>query len=286
MALLQWGTLALLTTLTGRIPPLQLTAMAFAVGSLVGFAAWWPRRFHPRRLLHLPPAAWLVGVGGLFGYHLFFFLALRSAPVMEANLINYLWPLLMVLFSSLLPGEALRFHHLAGTLLGFLGAALLLTGGRGLNLDPQHLPGYLAALACALVWSSYSVLSRRLGSVPTEAVAAFCAVTAVLAAAAHLLLEQTVQPAGGQWLVILLMGLGPLGAAFFLWDVGVKRGNIKTLGALSYFEPFLSTMVLMAGSEACLTWQVGVACVLITAGAVVAAGLLRPRGRGITPGSG
>jgi drug/metabolite transporter (DMT)-like permease len=273
-AILQWSSLALLTTRTAGIPPLQLTAMGFLVGAILGVGIWFRNGFHPRRLASLTLADWLVGIYGLFGYHLFYFLALKNAPVMEANLINYLWPLMMVLFSAFLPGERLKPHHLLGSLLGFAGAALLITGGGSLELDPAHLPGFLSALGCAVVWSSYSVLTRRLGDVPTEAVAAFCVVTAFLSAAAHLLTEQTVMPTGGQWPVIVLLGIFPIGLAFYVWDHGVKKGNIRTLGAMAYFAPFFSTVLLIAGGGQVVTWQVGAACALITSGALVAAGLV------------
>ena len=128
-----------------------------------------------------PWPVWLLGVGGLFGYHAAYFIALRHAPVVEAGLINYLWPLLIVLFSALLPGEKLKWQHLAGCALALIGAVLVVTRGRGLSLDPQYLPGYLAALFAAVVWGAYSVLSRRFAHVSSDAITGFCLATAALA---------------------------------------------------------------------------------------------------------
>ncbi|MDF1735197.1 MAG: DMT family transporter [Minwuia sp.] len=275
-AVLLWALLALMTAASGSVPPLQLTSMSFAVAFLIALAIWSGRRQNPLRRLRHPPAVWLLGVTGLFGYHAMYFVALRNAPVVEASLIAYLWPLLIVLFSALLPGQRLKGFHVIGALLGFSGAVLIVARD-GLRFDPAFLPGYLAAMACALIWSSYSVLNRRFADVPTDAVGGFCGVTAIGALILHLSFEVTVVPQGIEWLAILGLGLGPVGGAFFLWDHATKRGDLRVLGAAAYLAPLLSTLVLVAAGKAAGTWQVGLACLLITGGAVLASlDMMRP----------
>src|SRR6195952_5082749 len=200
-AILMWSLLSVMTVATGKIPAFQLAAMTFAIGAAVAFASF---IFRPQAFAALkqPPLAWLVGVGGLFGYHALYFLALRFAPPAEAGLLNYLWPLLIVLFSSLLPGERLAPHHIIGAMLGLVGTALLLSGN--LHFELEQLPQLLglgAAFVAAFVWAGYSVMSRRFKAVPTDAVVGFCAVTALLAAVNHLAVEVTVWPeTSAQWL--------------------------------------------------------------------------------------
>ena len=280
-AVLMWALLALFTALSGSVPPFQLLAMTFAIATAVGLVASLVRGVPPLRHLRQPAAVWVLGVGGLFGYHFFYFLALRNAPAVEASLIAYLWPLLIVVFSALLPGERLRWFHLAGAAMGLAGAVLLVTKGQGLEIDTRYTLGYLAAAVCALTWSTYSVLSRRFGHVPTDAVAGFCAVAAILAVPAHLVFETTVWPQTTlEWLAVLALGLGPVGGAFFTWDIGVKRGDIQVLGASSYAAPLLSTLVLVAAGLAPATWLVAAACLLIVGGAVLAAKeMLQPASR-------
>jgi len=271
-AVLMWALLALLTALSGRVPPFQLLAMTFSVATVIGVVASLARGTNP--LVHLRQAwpVWVLGVGGLFGYHFFYFLALRNAPAVDASLIAYLWPLLIVVFSALLPGERLRWFHLAGALLGLVGAGLLVTKGEALAFDARYTLGYAAAAVCAVTWSTYSIVSRRLGHVPTDAVAGFCAVAAALAVPSHLIFETTVWPAGpGEWLAVLALGIGPVGGAFFTWDIGVKHGDIQALGAASYAAPLLSTVVLVVAGLAVASWEVWAACLLIVAGAVLAA---------------
>lgn len=278
-AILIWSTLALLTTLSGAVPPFQLVAFAFAIAFLVGLASAAAMGRSMARALRQPPRVWALGVGGLFGYHVLYFLALRLAPesAVEVSLLNYLWPLLIVLFSALLPGERLRRGHVIGAVMGLAGTAMIVAGGgKGPSLEAGAAFGYLSAAAAAVVWAGYSVLSRRFGNVPTEAVGGFCLATAVLAALCHIALETTVWPVGIQWLVVAAIGLGPVGSAFYVWDFGVKRGDIQALGALSYATPLLSTLLLIIAGGAAAPWPVWVAGALIVGGAILASGdLLR-----------
>ena len=270
IAVLLWAFLALLTVGSAPMPPLLLNAICFTLGGALGLI-W---TFCSGGLGQLRAVSWRVyafGSLGLFGYHALYFSALRLAPAAEAGLIAYLWPLLIVVFSGLLPGERLRRGHLIGATLGFVGAAVLITGGAG-GFQTAFLPGYLLALLCALCWSGYSVLSRLVGTAPTSSVAVFCLLTALASWGLHFALEDTIWPqAVLGWVSVLLLGLGPVGLAFYVWDIGVKQGDIQLLGTSSYAAPLLSTLILVLAGVADASWSLALAAVLITVGAVVAA---------------
>ena len=270
-AVLLWSLLALFTAASGSVPPFQLLAMTFFIASLLGLintavkGTW-------RATFGLPLKVWIAGVGGLFGYHYFYFTALRNAPPVEAGLIAYLWPLLIVVLSALLPGEKLRAHHIIGGVLGLLGAGLIVTKGGQVDFQPQYAFGYGMAFLCALTWSSYSVVSRFFKSVSSDAVGAFCLATFVLAVVFHFSLETTIVPKTTlEWGAIIALGFGPVGLAFFVWDYGMKNGDIQILGASAYAAPLLSTLVLILAGYAQSSWVIAIACVLITAGAVLSA---------------
>ena len=270
-AIVMWSLLAVLTVITGRMPAFQLAAMTFGIGGVAGVCSWMARP-GAARALRQPLVAWAVGIGGLFGYHALYFLALRLAPPAEAGLLNYLWPLLIVLFASLLPGERLLPHHIVGALLGLAGTVLLFVGNTGAEYHAAQIPGFVAAFVAAFVWAGYSVLSRKLKAVPTDAVVGFCLVTALLAALVHLSVEITVWPETPvQWLALLALGLGPVGAAFYAWDIGMKRGDIRVLGAASYATPLLSTAFLIAAGYAQATATIALAALLIAGGGLIAA---------------
>ena len=269
-AVLLWALLALFTVGSAPTPPLLLNAICFSIGGALGLV-WTVASGGVAQLAQVSPRVYLFGTVGLFGYHALYFSALRLAPAAEAGLIAYLWPLLIVLFSGLLPGEQLRRGHLVGAVLGFAGAALIISGG-STGFQAQYAPGYGLALLCALTWSGYSVLSRRLGDAPTATVAVFCVATAVLSAGLHLLLEETVWPQGMvSWAATIGLGLGPVGLAFYVWDIGVKQGDIQMLGTSSYAAPLLSTLALVVAGIAAPSWGLAIAAFLITGGALIAA---------------
>lgn len=278
VAVLLWSLLALLTVGSAPTPPLLLNAICFTIGGTLGLI-WTAASGKLGQLRHVPWRVYLFGTVGLFGYHALYFSALRLAPAAEAGLIAYLWPLLIVLMSGLLPGESLRRGHLIGAVLGFAGAATIIVGG-GTGFQVQYLPGYGLALLCALTWSGYSVLSRFVGSTPTSSVAVFCVATAIASWGLHFAVEQTVWPIGVTgWTSTLLLGLGPVGLAFYVWDIGVKQGDIQLLGTSSYGAPLLSTLVLVVAGIAAPSWGLAVAAALITAGAVFAARANTPQSR-------
>ncbi len=268
-AILMWSLLALLSVGAAPVPPLQLNVLVFSIGALPGLAwAWRHGEFAALRRVSAP--TYLFGIAGLFLYHTLYFAALRLAPPAEAGLIAYLWPLLIVLLSGLLPGERLRPAHLAGAALGFAGAGLIVLRAPG-AFAGAALPGYGLALLCALTWSGYSVLSRRLGHVPTAAVLVFCLGTAALSLPLHLMLETTRWPTGWTgWAAIIGLGLGPVGLAFYLWDLGVKNGDIQMLGVAAYSAPVLSTLFLVASGLATPGPTLFVAALLVTSGAALA----------------
>lgn len=267
-AVLMWSLLALFTIGSAPVPPLMLNAICFGIGGVIGLV-WTARRGFG--VLH--GVSWKVyafGALGLFGYHFLYFTAFRLSPTAETGLIAYLWPLFIVLLSGLLPGERLQAPHVIGALIAFAGAAVIVLG-RGDAAEGSAL-GLALAFGCALTWAGYSVLSRRLGDVPTESVTVFCLATAFLSLVAHLALEETVWPQDGLgWAAVLALGVGPVGAAFFTWDVGMKRGDIQLLGVASYAAPLLSTLALVAAGIAKPTWNIALAAVLIAGGAALAA---------------
>ena len=265
--ILLWSTLTLLSAGVSHLPAFLSAGVALCIGGLVGL--------YRIREWRIPGWTFALGIAGIFGYHALFFLALRHAPAVEVNLLQYLWPLLIVILSPLyLPGSRLRPHHLAGAFLGLAGAALVVSGGR-LSLDLAHLPGYLLALGAALTWSSYSLLTKRVRPFATGAVGGFCLASGVLALGLFGLERLTapgLAPAAvtpRDWLFLVLLGLGPMGAAFYTWDAALKRGDPRVIGALAYLTPLLSTLLLVLVGGRRLTVLSGCAMGLIVAGAVV-----------------
>lgn len=271
LAILLWASLAALTVLSLPVPAMQMNALTFGIGGMLGLG-WLALSGGLARLRGISPGALAFGTLGLFGYHALYFSALRLANPVEASLINYLWPLLIVLFSGLLPGERLRRGHVIGAALGFAGAALIVLTRAPGGSQPGAALGLVLAFLAAITWAVYSLGSRRLSHIPTEAVALYCLGTALLSGLLHLMFETTAWPATQTgWWAILLLGLGPVGLAFYVWDIGVKHGNIQLLGVASYAAPLLTTFGLWLTGTVALTPAIAAAAALITLGAGLAA---------------
>jgi drug/metabolite transporter (DMT)-like permease len=272
-AILIWSTLALLGSQLVHVPSFLLLGITLGLSGLVSLVR--------RRAWRASLATLAVGVGGIFGYHFLLFRAFALAPAVEANLINYLWPLLIVVLSPLfLPGYRLAPRHILGTLLGLAGVGLIVSGGK-LTLQVQYLPGYLLAAGAALTWAVYSLLTKRLPPFETDTVAAFCAISSVLALGFYFVtggsLADVRALSARDWLLLALVGVGPLGAAFFFWDAALKRGDPRRIGSLAYLTPLLSTLnlVILAGKQ--LTLVSFGAMALIILGAVVGSWEAKPR---------
>jgi drug/metabolite transporter (DMT)-like permease len=259
-AITLWATLASLGVSLQHVPPFLLTGLALLIGSVPA----WPLL----RQWKVPASTLALGVYGLFGFHFLLFLALRLAPPVEANLVNYLWPLLIVLLAPLLlPGTRLRPVHAIAAVAGFAGAAIAILGRGGAGGGWSW--GYLLAAGSAFIWASYSLLTRRVAPFPTAAIGLFGAVSGALSLLCHWWLEPTAALQPRDWALIALMGLGPLGAAFFLWDRALKAGDARHIGILSYLTPLASTVLLLLVSARPLNWSVAVAAALIIGAAVI-----------------
>jgi len=240
-AIALWATLAPVGVRLSHLPPFLTAGCALLIGSLVAL----PWSGFQWRLAIVPAKTLALGIYGLFGYHFLLFLAFQTAPAVQANLVNYLWPLLIVA--------------------GFSGAALVMTNGQAIDADFNL--GYLAALASAFIWATYSLMTQRVAVFHTAAIGYFGFVSGILALICHFTLETPVTLNLSDAGLLIWMGLGPLGLAFYLWDAALKNGNAQQIGLLSFLTPLGSTMLLLIDRQEALTSLVAWAGVLIVGGA-------------------
>lgn len=265
-AIALWASLAALGVALSHVPPFLLTGLSLLIGSLIAL----PLSRFDWRQWKVPPSTLALGVYGLFGFHFLLFIALRHAPPVQANLVNYLWPLGIVVMAPLfLPGVTLTTRHVLAALIGFAGAVLAILG-RGGSGEAAWAWGYIPALASAFIWSSYSLLTKRVAPFPTAAIGSFALVSGVLSLVCHAVLEPAVALSAKDGALIALLGLGPLGGAFFLWDAALKRGDARQIGVLSFFTPLLSTLTLLMVRGEWPNASVALAAAMIVGAAVMA----------------
>ncbi len=286
-----WASLSALGVSLKHVPPFLLTGIALMMGSVLA----WPFVLRDRRQWQVSPRLLGLGVFTLFGFHFLLFIALRIAPAVEVNLVNYLWPLFIVVLAPIyLPGVALRRVHVIAAAVGFAGAAIAILGGNdtssatgnavstavGMAKMPSTVTpvwgqvlGYAMALGSAFIWANYSLQTKRAAlngtGFPTAAIGLFGLVSGALSLLCHWALEPTVNLSAHDWLLMAAMGLGPLGAAFFLWDKALKLGDARQIGILSYLTPLASTVLLMGITDRPMSWRIALAASMIIGAAVM-----------------
>lgn len=265
-SILMWGMLASTSVITKHIPPFQLLALCLLIAASLLFV----KRAIKKEALLKPPqlsvVQWLVGIAGIFGFHLCYFMAIRFAPPVEVSLIGYLWPLLLGIFVA---HRSARKYALLGGIIGFGGCSYMLLAQSQLQISGDHTLGFCLAGLCALIWSTYSwYLSTSTSD--GEEIGWICAASAILSFLCHLAFESHSSPfTTSTWIAVLFLGLGPVGGAFYLWDIGMKHGNKTLLSSLSFATPIISTIALAMLGLGQLSPAVIVATLLVTAGAVI-----------------
>jgi drug/metabolite transporter (DMT)-like permease len=232
LALLIWSSLAVSAVALTGVPALFSTGIALAIGGACGLP-W-------IRWRELSLSALLVGAGAMFGYHALYFLSLKLAEPVVANLLHYLWPLLIILLTpALLPNHRLSRTHVIAGLLGFVGIVACVGDAPLGNWNAWW--GYVLALVSALIWAAYSVWAKRSAAVPTSTVALYCLLAGITAIATNFFVQESFSVSRWQWIVLIYMGIGPLGGAFYLWDIAMKRGHPQRIALYGYAVPIAST---------------------------------------------
>ena len=272
-AIVLWGNLAWMAVRLAAMPPFLLVGSTLAIAGLLVSPTW--------RQWRVPLRVLALGIYGLFGYHFCLFMALRLAPPLQANLVNYLWPLLIVLLAPLFVRDSrLTARHVIGGFLGFAGAAVAIVGGRiavdgtaAATASTDATLGYALALLAAFMWATYSLLGQRMRQTgtpfPTAAVGLFCLVSGALSLLCHATLEAPYRFTTGDVLPLVALAIGPMGAAFFLWDAAMRRGDARVIGTLAYLTPLISTALLGLADPTGLGWPIVVALVLVVGGALI-----------------
>lgn len=269
MAIFMWGGLALLGTTTSKIPSFQLLFICFSISATLMFIKRILTGKAPLTSSYLTSKQWLIGIIGLFGFHFCYFMALKKAPAIEVSLISYLWPMLFALFVST---KATLLSSFVGSLIGFIGVGFIIVGGVGLSYNQEYLTGYMLSACCAFIWSSYSWFQSKTNN-DVDEIGWLSVAVAILSLFAHLLLEPSNWSFSfNQWVCILLLGIGPVGGAFYLWDIGLKMGNKRLLASLSYSAPLISAIALSLAGKSTWTINILISLFLILFGALVSNG--------------
>jgi len=268
-AVLLWSLAPTLGALARSVPPLQLTALCFAVASVMTAPVVYRKGRTPgggigsAAPICLMTPLLMVGAVGCY------FWGLARAPAGNVTLVTYIWPVLFVVATEILAWGRVRVSVVIGCLLAFAGAGLLLLS-EGASLQTSW-TGYAAGVLSGTSWAAFSLVARRQAVPIARQLPVLCMLAALWATLAHGLTEPTLWPlAGPEAVWIVLIGAGPYGVAFLFWDYALRRGPGATVGTMAYAVPVLSAAILLVTGFAALRWQLPVAAAMVMTGCLVA----------------
>lgn len=264
-AILSWIGAGLLVATTAGVPPFLLCSIVFIGSFLIMIPVWKLRGDRVIDKFKVSPRAYLLGIFGMCNV-LFWYFGLKNAPVMEANLLNYLWPALIILFTALYHRHWPDRLSVLGCAACLLGCYFIFSSDGGLSFAFGGIAGLVSATLGAVIWAIYSVLTRHM-DFPSDRVAVFTFFAGFFAIALHLLTEETVWPVGLQWLSVL--GLVVCQLSYIFWDYAMKKGRVKLLASVSYFIPLFSTLLLTAAGYGVLSHHVAWGAVGIIGGCLI-----------------
>ncbi len=265
-ALTMWTVEPLLISEVNSLPIFEvLSIIFFSSFMLTAIRLTKQKRWHS--VLKQPAFIWGAGLLGICLSDFAYIYGAKYAPIAHVDLIDYLWPCLVVAFTSMLPNERFSVQHIVGALLGLVGIYVLVHNEVSQNgFNTGYLFGYLLALFGAFLWGGYSAFSRYHKNVPTEMIGMYCGLGAVLCLLLHLKFETFVMPTASEGSLAVLTGITGAGIAYQLWDHGVKFGNVYLLSSATYIARISAMALLVMFGKEPLTLSLVIACLLTSFG--------------------
>lgn len=268
-ALFLWACSGVLASSVIKIPTFEVLSVAFSISfGLTALLLTMRRRWTN---VKQPLLLWVIGMIGVYGNDALYIAAFKHAPAAQADLISYLYPILIILLASYLPSEKFSFKYIIAGFLGFFGSYLLITaGGDATNFQLKYMTGYFLAFIDAIVWSVYCIAARYYKNTPSEMIGMYCGCGLILSLIMHISYEQTIIPNLHQTIVLIIMGLTTQGSAYFMWDYGIKRGNFNLLSVLAYSNPIIAVILLIIAGKSHYSDTLLIATLLISLGGALA----------------
>jgi drug/metabolite transporter (DMT)-like permease len=267
LAVLLWSFSALYIGWTSQAPPFLLAALSSIIGSIYFFLTCLANPAKFSFAIRQKWEVWALFFSAVVFYRALYLTSLKLAPIVEANLLNYLWPLFIILFSALIDHIRLSKKVYLGAVFCFAGAVCIGISKKG-NLSFEA--GHILAIGGALTWAIYSIMTSRLSSAPIGMIGLMHVIAVCVFLVLHIVFEQTTNV----WNLPLLCWIGVTGLGlamslgYNLWHEAMRYGNRETLAVVGYYTPLLSTLWLILFGDQQITSWVWLAIVLIIGGSL------------------
>lgn len=248
VTVLFWGAMpALAKDLLNALPAFETLALSSLFAFLFLLAVNW-REGSLKSFAYMPAqdVLTMAGLGflGLFLYSAFFYYGLARMTSQEACILNYLWPLMIVLFSCPILGEPLTTRKLVAVGMSFGGIVLVMFGGIEDSLSSDKVLGALSCVIAAACYGLFSVLNKRRRLDQKLTMMIIWATTAACAFASGYFFESWLMPGFGQIVGLLWLGVVINAVAYLTWALALeKTSNTARTANLAYLVPILAIFI-------------------------------------------
>ncbi|MBQ9936120.1 MAG: DMT family transporter [Lachnospiraceae bacterium] len=265
-----WSTLAaVVKLLLSDIPNLQALAISSYISS--GFLLIvnvFTGKIKVMKSLKIKDIGIISGLGfiGLFVYSALYYYGLSQLTSQEACIVNYLWPIMLVIFSCIILKEKLTAMKAVAMICSFVGIVVL-SMGSGDNSEGNVTLGIFSCIIAAACYGLFSVLNKKFNYDQSISMMIFWLVAAVCSTVLGIVTEDWVSLDGRQWLGMLWLGIVVDAIAYLLWAIALNgTGNTAKIANIAYLTPFLSLVVSALLLKEEITLRALVALVFIIGG--------------------
>ena len=243
VTIILWGAMPALTKdLLNALPNFETLAISslFAFLFLLAVNRRTLKNFSAEEIF---TASWL-GFLGLFLYSAFFYYGLARMTSQEACILNYLWPLMIVLFSCPVLGEKLTRRKLLAVGMSFIGVVVVMAGGVDENFSADKIFGALSCVIAVACYGLFSVLNKKIRLNQKFAMMIIWATTAICAGVSGYLFERWPLPSVGEFFGLLWLGILIDAVAYLTWALALeKTTNTARTANLAYLVPVLAIFI-------------------------------------------
>lgn len=226
----------LLVFYASSVSLLMLGSLCIATGQIKQLRAW--------RLKDYKQSAFL-GALNPFLYYLLLFKAYELLPAQEAQVINFFWPIVLVILGAIFLQQKINFFSAIAIFISFIGVVIVATHGEILSLNFSNTLGVTLAFISTIIWATYWVVNQAQKSAPLLRLFVNFAAGFIWLALLLYFTDRWAWPNSQAWIGAIYIGLFEMSLAFFCWFKALRLAkNVSIMSNLVFLTPFFSLLVI------------------------------------------
>ena len=182
----------------------------------------------------------IIGILGTFLYNLFLYLGIDTLEASQAFIINYLWPIMTVVFACIILKEKLTLRKSIAIILSFIGVIIVTANGNLLNIGRESIIGAIYCILAAVSYGLFSVLNKQKGYDKFLSMMLFYLVSFIISLIYIIISKDMIVIQVNQLIGLIWIGIFTSAIAFTSWALALEKGDTAKISNLAYMTPFLS----------------------------------------------